>query len=142
MSAQAPALLQRPLLHVPPLQSELVEHAPHMPLLHVPLPLQSELVEHPPHMPLLHVPVLQSELVEQWLHVPPLHVPWPLQSEVVEQLPHLPLLQFPKPAQSELVEHAGTASSPSHTNMLAGESCVTDAATCVVVTSCTGFGAR
>lgn len=77
------ALLQRPLEHLPPLQSESEPHEPHLLFEHFPI-LQSESVPHEPHLPLEHLPQ-------------------PLQSESVPQLPHLLLEHFPKPLQSESV---------------------------------------
>jgi hypothetical protein len=141
LARHAPALLHRPLEHVPPLQSELVLQWPHvllehvptlqsefelqwpqLPLEHVPLPLQSEFVLQPPHVPFEHPPVLQSEFVLQWLHVPLEQLPWPLQSELVLQWPHEPLEQLPKPPQSEFVLQYGSATGASRT--AAGESAV------------------
>ena len=56
-----------PLEHLPqPPQSELVEQAPHLLLLHLPN-LQSELVLQAPQLPELHLLLGQSELVEQRL---------------------------------------------------------------------------
>ena len=52
----------------------------HLPPLHVP-PLQSELLEQLPHWPLAHLPTLQSELELQLPHLPPEHFPLPPQSE-------------------------------------------------------------
>jgi hypothetical protein len=115
----APALLHRPLEHVPPLQSELVLQWPHVLLEHVPT-LQSEFVLQPPHVPFEQPPVLQSEFVLQWLHVPLEQLPWPLQSELVLQWPHEPLEQLPKPPQSEFVLQYGSATGASRT--AAGES--------------------
>ena|SRR5438105_9825592 len=69
------ALLQRPLLQLPPLQSESDPQAPHLPLRQLPT-LQSESEPQLPHLPLL-----------QW--------PWPLQSESEPQWPQVPPEQFP-----------------------------------------------
>jgi hypothetical protein len=46
VQAHAPELLQRPLEHVPPLQSEFVLQWPHVLFEHVPKPAQSEFVLH------------------------------------------------------------------------------------------------
>ncbi len=95
-SPLAIALLQRPLEQVPPRQSELELHDPHLPLEHVPT-LQSELELHDPHLPPEHVPLpLQSELELHDPHLPPEHVP-SLQSELELHAPHLPLEHVPWP---------------------------------------------
>jgi hypothetical protein len=95
-----------------------------LPLLHLP-PLQSELELHEPHLLLEHLPTLQSEFELHEPHEPLEQLQCPLQSEFELHEPHLPLEHLPKPAQSEFELHARSSCDDSRSSSVnCGSSCI------------------